>query len=87
MSEPAAAVEAMRGRTGSVISRNPNASIALGSGSGLGALIVWLVGLGGTDVPPEISAVVGGAVASVFLFVGRRGIRGAIMQLWNGKDG
>jgi hypothetical protein len=69
-----------------VISRNPNASIALGSGSGLGALIVWGAGLAGADLPPEIAAVLAGAVASIFLFIGRRGIKGSILQLWNGSQ-
>jgi hypothetical protein len=33
--------------TGGVIAKRPNASVAVGSGSGLGALVVWIVGLGG----------------------------------------
>jgi hypothetical protein len=40
--------------SGRVIAKHPNASVALGSGSGLGALIVWVVGLGGVAMPAEV---------------------------------
>jgi hypothetical protein len=69
-----------------VISRNPNASVALGSGSGIGALVVWLIGLTGTAVPPEISAVVAGTAASLVLLVGRRGIKPSFKALWDGSE-
>jgi hypothetical protein len=87
MSEHAAvAAGALADTTGNVVSRNPNASVALGSGSGLGALVIWLIGLSGTQVPPEIGAAIGGAVAAVFLFVGRRGIKGAVLGIWRGEQ-
>jgi hypothetical protein len=68
-----------------VVARHPNASVALGSGSGLGALIVWIAGLGGATMPPEVGAAVGGVVAATALFIGRRGIKGAVHLLWNGS--
>jgi hypothetical protein len=86
MGEAAAVAEMQPGSTGNLISRNPNASIALGSGSGLGALVVWVVGLSGTAMPPEVGAGVGGAIAALFLFVGRRGIKGAVLQVWRGDE-
>ena len=69
------------------MSRNPNASVALGWGSGAGTLLVWLVGLSGVEMPAEVAAVVGGAVASLMLFLGREGIRGALERVWWGKRG
>jgi hypothetical protein len=85
MSNQAAATPApITGTAGNVVSRNPNASVALGSGSGLGALVIWLIGLSGTQVPPEVGAAIGGAIAAVFLFIGRRGIRGAMIGIWRG---
>ncbi len=68
MSESLAAVDAgvARGRSGSVISRNPNASVALGSGAGVGPLIVWSVGLTGTQMPPEVGAAFGGCLPQQF---------------------
>jgi hypothetical protein len=69
-----------------VITRHPNASVALGSGSGVGALVVWLIGLSGTEVPAEMSAVIAGTVAWVVLVVGRRGIKPALEAIWNGSD-
>jgi hypothetical protein len=69
-----------------VITRHPNASVALGSGSGVGALVVWLIGLSGTEVPPEVSAVIAGTAAWVVLLVGRRGIKPALEAIWNGSE-
>jgi len=43
-----------------VIAKHPNASVAVGSGSGLGALVVWIVGLGGVVMPVPVGAVIGG---------------------------
>jgi hypothetical protein len=88
MSNQAAATPApVTGATGNVVSRNPNASVALGSGSGLGALVIWLIGLSGTQVPPEVGAAIGGATAAVFLLIGRRGVRGALIGIWRGAPG
>jgi hypothetical protein len=70
--------------SGRAIARHPNASIAVGSGSGLGALVVWGVGLGGVMMPAEVGAVIGGGVAGVALLVGRQGIKGLIAILWRG---
>ena len=72
--------------SGGVIARHPNASVAMGSGSGLGALIVWIVGLGGVVMPAPIGAVIGGGVAGVALLIGRRGVKGLIGVLWQGEQ-
>ena len=68
------------------IAKHPNASVAVGSGSGLGALVVWAVGLGGVVMPAEVGAVIGGGVAGVALIVGRRGICGLLGLLWRGQQ-
>jgi hypothetical protein len=73
-------------RPKSLRTRHPNASRALTHGSGLGALIVWAAGLAGLEMPPEIAAAFAGAVASLFLLIGSRGIRGTIRDLWNGPE-
>ena len=87
MSEQAAvAAGPATGSAGNVVSRNPNASIALGSGSGCGALVIWLFGVGGLQVPPEVAAVIGAVAAAGFLLIGRRGIKGAILGLWRGNQ-
>ncbi|MDX6439191.1 MAG: hypothetical protein QOF45_1774 [Gaiellaceae bacterium] len=87
MSEQAAVANApTRGATRRVVSNNPNASMALGSGSGLAPLVIWLVGLNGTAIPPEVGAAIGGLMAAVFLFVGRRGIKGAFVGVWRGDQ-
>lgn len=72
-------------QTKSLRRRHPNASRALTHGSGLGALLVWAVGLAGLEMPPEIAAAFAGAIASLFLLIGRRGIKGTIRDLWNGS--
>ena len=79
------AAEAVEEPTGNIVTRNPNASVALGSGSGLGALVVWIAQASGANIPPEIAAIIGGAVAAVALFIGRNGIQGAVRMLWRGK--
>ena len=85
MSEAIAAAEPEAERQTGLIAGNPNASVALGSGSGIGALVVWIVSLSGTAMPPEIGAAIGGVVAGVALFIGRRGIRGALATIWRGE--
>jgi hypothetical protein len=64
--------------------RHPNASRALTHGSGLGTLIVWVVGLLGLKMPAEIAAAFAGGLASLFLVVGRRGIKGMLHDVWHG---
>jgi len=87
MSESATAVDAgaASGSSRSIVSRNPNASVALGSGAGLGPLIVWLVGFTGAPMRPEVGAALGGVVAALFLLIGRRGIRGLLISVWRGE--
>ena len=89
MSESLTTVDAevVTASSGSFVSRNPNASVALGSGAALGPLIVWFVGLTGTPMTPEVGAAFGGVVAALFLLIGRRGIRGLLTQIWRGGEG
>jgi hypothetical protein len=68
------------------IGKHPNASVALGSGSGLGALIVWIAGMAGMTMPAEIGAVVAGVVAGVALFIGKEGLKGLLRALWVGNQ-
>jgi hypothetical protein len=79
--------EAVEERTGNVVTRNPNATVALGSGSGLGAVVVWIAQASGAGIPPEIAAIIGGGIAAVALFIGRNGIQGAVKMVWRGKKG
>jgi hypothetical protein len=67
------------------IGRNQRDHIALGSGTGIGAVAVWLIGLSGTEVPPEVSAVLAGVVAWSVMVVGRLGIKPSLQRLWNGS--
>jgi hypothetical protein len=66
--------------------RHPNASKALTHGSGLGALLVWSAGQAGLELPPEIAAILAGAIASAFLLIGKRGIKGMVLDLWHGSS-
>lgn len=66
-----------------MIDNNPNASVAVGTGV-LGILTVWLVGVAGVDMPPEVSAVVPVALTTTVLFIGRRGLQGFLKLLWKG---
>ena len=84
MSEAITAVGPDTQSSAGVIARHPNASVALGSGSGVGALVVWIVGLSGTAMPPEVGAAMGGVVAAIALVIGRRGIKGVLTAIWRG---
>lgn len=66
------------------MSSHPNATVSLGAGSGLGALIVWALTLW-TTVPPPAAAAIAGAVSALALLVGRNGVQGAVRIIWKGK--
>lgn len=66
-----------------MIQNNPNATVAVGTGV-LGILTVWLVGVAGVNMPPEVSAVIPVALTTTVLFIGRRGLRGFLKLLWRG---
>lgn len=61
-------------------------SVALGSGSDLGALVLFGVGREGVMIPAEVGALIGGGVAGFALLVGRRGISGLLGFLWCGDQ-
>lgn len=66
--------------------KHPNATVGAASGSGLGTLLVWLLSsVAGLDLAPEVGAAIAGAVAAAVLFIGRRGIRGALHVVWRGE--
>jgi hypothetical protein len=86
MSEQAAiASPPARRATRRVVSNNPNASVALGSGSGLGPLVILVLGWSGVAIPPEAAAAIGGLTAACFLLIGRRGIKGVVLGIWQGE--
>lgn len=65
------------------IKHHPNASTATGLG-GVGVLVVWLLGRNGVSLSGEDSAVISGAVTSVGLLIGKRGVRGLFSVFWKG---
>lgn len=64
---------------------HPNATISLVSGSGIGTVIVWLLGFGGINPPAEVGSAIGGAVAAIVLLIGRKGLRGIASIVWRGS--
>lgn len=62
---------------------HPNATAAAGSG-GLAVLVVWLLGMAGVAVSPEVAAAIAGAIATIVLFIGRRGLKGLARIIWRG---
>ena len=75
-----------RSATRRAVSSHPNASVALGSGAGIGPIVIWLIGLAHVQMTPEIGGAVGGLVAAGVLLVGRRGIKPVIVGLWKGPE-
>ncbi len=65
------------------MTNNPNATVAAGS-SGVGVLVVWLLGYFGVDLTAELGAVIAGALSSVVLWIGRDGIKGVLGRIWKG---
>ena len=65
---------------------NPNAAVA-GGGTSLSVLVVWLLGHFHVALSAEDGAVIAGALATVVLFIGREGIKGAWRRVWGGQDG
>lgn len=63
-----------------------SSSIAVGSGGGVGVLIVWLLGLGGVDVPAAAAAGIATALGVVAAAVHQLGIRGIAQLLWRGEQ-
>ncbi len=70
----------------SVIQKHPNASVGVAGGAGLGTLLVWILGLIGLDLSPEMASAIAGLLAGAVLFVGRNGIAGTWRKLWSGSD-
>lgn len=65
---------------------HPNATAAAGTG-GLGVFAVYLLGLVGVNPPAEVAVAGVATVTTVFLFVGKVGIKGTIKRIWTGVGG
>ncbi len=63
---------------------HPNASVAAGTG-GLTTLILYLAELRGWHVDPLLASGIATVAAAIVLFIGRRGLKGAITSLWAGS--
>ena len=87
MSEQVAVASApTRSATRRAVSNHPNASVALGSGAGVGPIVIWLLGVAHVSMTPEVGGAIGGLVAAGVLLVGRRGIKPVIIGLWKGPQ-
>lgn len=67
------------------IKNNPNASVAGGT-TGLGVIVVFVLGALGVPVPPEVAVAGVGLVSTAVLVIGRRGIRGIARSIWRGNE-
>jgi hypothetical protein len=63
---------------------DPNATVAGGT-TGVGVLIVWLLGRYGVNLSAEVGAAIAGGAATVLLVIGRRGIKGTLQRVWRGS--
>lgn len=66
--------------------KHPNALVGGTAGSGGGALVVWILGMSGVQVEPEVAAVMAGLCAAITLAVGRHGLRGMARLIWRGRE-
>jgi hypothetical protein len=67
------------------VSNNPNASLAAGS-TGVGVVVIYLLGLLGVSLSPEVAVALGGGVTAALLFVGKNGLKGVWRVIWRGSD-
>jgi hypothetical protein len=65
------------------MTNDPNAAVAGGT-TGVGVLVVWLLGYLGIDLSAELGAAIAGGAATVLLVIGRRGITGTLQRVWRG---
>jgi hypothetical protein len=65
------------------MTNDPNAAVAGGT-TGVGVLVVWLLGYLGIDLSAELGAAIAGGAATVLLVIGRRGIKGTLQRVWRG---
>lgn len=47
---------------------------------------MWLLGVAGVVMTPEVGALIAGALASAALLIGRKGVRGIARAIWRGAD-
>lgn len=68
--------------------KHPNATVG-GGAPAAAATILYLLSLFGIDLPDpplEVGILIGGVLAAVFLFIGRKGLRGIGRLLWQGDS-
>jgi hypothetical protein len=70
-----------------MIRDNPNASVSLGSGAGVGSLLVWALGRFGVSLDPVEASAIAGALSWLALYVGREGLHGIVSRLRWGSNG
>lgn len=63
---------------------HPNATAAGGTG-GLSVLVLYIAERFGWHVDPLLAAGIATIASAVVLFIGRRGLRGAIAAIWSGS--
>lgn len=64
---------------------NPNATIAGGTGT-LGVLLVWVLSLFSVEITSVIAAALTGALITITLFIGRKGLKGLFKVIWKGEE-
>jgi hypothetical protein len=68
------------------IQNHPNATLAGVSGA-ITTLVIWGIGLSGTETPPEVAAAVATIIATLSLAIGRKGILGFWEIIMRGDHG
>lgn len=69
-----------------MLSQNPNATIGGVGGGGFGVLLVFLLNkYAGASIDPTEGAAIAGGIATVVLFIGRKGIIGVLHQILYGS--
>ncbi len=68
----------------SPLESHPNTSRSVGGGAGAIA-VVWILGYLGVDLTAEAGAALATIAGGALVFIGRDGVKGAILRLWHGQ--
>ena len=66
------------------MNQHPNAAVA-GGGTGVAAAVIWIASLLHVTLTAYEAVGIAGVLTTVVLFIGRRGIKGAFSDIWNGN--
>jgi len=66
------------------VNSNPNATVA-GATTAIGVFITWLLSHFNVSISTETAVAIGGTITTIVLWIGRKGLKGAVESIWQGS--